>query len=247
MNTFSFSRLNLYQTCPRRFYYKYVLELDDPPGEAAILGKTVHKAIELVLNGRSFDDAVLTACMEEAGLSVDRTEVEMLTKTALSFARHYYNRETEKYIMTELSEIIIELGKGILFHGYIDLLCLCRKNEIPVILDWKTNRSPYDITSTWQILLYAAAVMEQTGVETVEGILVFLRTGHVSRSVINENMAKQAKEWAARTAEEIQHKLELIKSSRDPHGIFPSSPSVACRYCPWSYLCLKTDEDKKVC
>jgi CRISPR/Cas system-associated exonuclease Cas4 (RecB family) len=51
MNIFSFSRLNLYETCPRRFYLKYVEGMEEPPTEAAELGKAVHRYIELVLHG----------------------------------------------------------------------------------------------------------------------------------------------------------------------------------------------------
>ena len=141
--------------------------------------------------------------------------------------------------MMELSEIIIEHGKGALCQGYIDLFC--RKDEIPVMLDWKTNYIPYNIFATQQMPLYAAAVMEQTGMEKVEAILVFLRSEYVSRAVITKDMAKRAKKWAAQAAEEIQQKLELIKTS-DPLIIFPSRLSVSCGYCPWCYQCLTHDK-----
>ncbi|QNB45430.1 hypothetical protein BR63_03315 [Thermanaerosceptrum fracticalcis] len=252
MNTFSFSRLNLYQTCPRRFYYKYVLELDDPPGEAAILGKTVHKAIELVLNGRSFDDAVLTACMEEAELMLDKQEIERMVQTAMNTLPMFPGKPTgvEQYFLEKLTEQS-ELFPGMVIpetkiQGYIDLAY--KNRTLPAILDWKTNRQPYPVNHTWQIPLYASIIMEQEKAEAVEGVLVFLRTGQIFKQIISKEMAKMAMGWAARLAGEINIKLYHLNTDRaDPLASFNSQPSTACGHCPWSYLCLKTDEDKKVC
>jgi CRISPR/Cas system-associated exonuclease Cas4 (RecB family) len=250
MNTFSFSRLNLYQTCPRRFYYKYVLGLNDPPSEAAILGKTVHKAIELVLNGRLFDDAILTACLEEADLAVDRQEVEILVKTALVKLPLFPNspRITEKYFLeTLVAEKQVYPGivlPKLKIQGYMDLFF--KQCRVPVIVDWKTNRQPYPVNHTWQIPLYASIIMEQEKAEAVEGVLVFLRTGQVCRQIISKEMANMAREWAARLAWEINIKLYHLNTDRaDPLASFNSQPSTACSHCPWCYQCLIQDTKRR--
>jgi CRISPR/Cas system-associated exonuclease Cas4 (RecB family) len=247
MNTFSFSRLNLYQTCPRRFYYKYVLELDDPPGEAAILGKTVHKAIELVLNGRSFDDAVLTACMEEAELMLDKQEIERMVQTAMNTLPMFPGKPTgiEQYFIETLTERA-EIPTGMVMpetrvQGYMDLVY--KNTASPIIVDWKTNRRPYPVNQTWQIPLYASIIMEQEKTDTVEGVLVFLRTGQVFRQTITRDIADLAKNWAANLAWEINLKLH---HKTNPLIAFDSSPSAACGHCPWSYQCLLDDETKKI-
>ena len=45
---FSFSRLNLYKTCPYRFFKKYIEGYEEPITYPLALGKGVHKAIEKI-------------------------------------------------------------------------------------------------------------------------------------------------------------------------------------------------------
>lgn len=228
MELFSFSRLSLFHTCPWRWHFKYVLGLDDPPGPAAIFGKTVHKAIELVLNGRSFDDAVVTAWLEESDMTVDAAEIRAMVQTALSYGPQ---GETERHF-------ILPLTNEIKLQGYIDMLDTNR--AMPLIADWKTGWKRYDACDTWQLPLYAAAVMEQTGAEAVHGMLVFLRFNDARHAIISKEAAAQAKDWAIKTAEEIQFRLDLL-CVMEPHEAFPPKPSPECGNCPWSVLCLEED------
>ena len=228
MELFSFSRLSLFRTCPKRWHYKYVLGLDDPAGAPAILGKTVHKANELCLKGSSFDDAVVTAYLEEGDSTVDKYTVESMVKTALSY---HYRGPTEQHF-------ILPLAEGIKLQGYIDLVP--NNGQIPTVVDWKTGFKIYHVLDTWQIPLYAAAVMEQTGAEIVKGVLAFLKFKTTRTALIGRKEALQAKTWAIRAAEEIQKRLELL-AILEPSEVFPAKPSPACGNCPWSVQCLRAD------
>jgi len=129
---FSYSRLNLFQNCPRRFFYKYVLGWEDPAGLPAIFGKTVHKAIENYLNDCLFEEAIATAWITEADMSpaVIRAEIEQQVNTALSYS---FTGEVEKHFVMELAE-------GIELQGYIDLSLEQGTFPRPAIVDWKTGR-----------------------------------------------------------------------------------------------------------
>lgn len=61
---YSYSRLSLYETCPYRFYQKYILGKDEPVTKPLALGKAVHKAIELKINGVSEHEAIIEAIIE---------------------------------------------------------------------------------------------------------------------------------------------------------------------------------------
>jgi CRISPR/Cas system-associated exonuclease Cas4 (RecB family) len=235
MELFSFSRLSLYHTCPKRWYYKYVVKLDDPAGAPAILGKTVHKAVELVLNGRSFDEAVLAAIANEGDSTVDKSIVESMTKTALAYG---YKGSTEQHF-------VMVLAKGIRVQGYIDVIVY--NGQIPTIVDWKSGFKLYKVLDSWQLPLYAAAVMEQRGIETVKGVLSFLRFNTTRTTLIGRKEASLAKAWAIQIAEEIQERLDLL-AIFEPNEIFPAKPSPACRNCPWCVRCLMEDKGgMKVC
>jgi len=229
MELFSFSRLSLFRTCPKRWHYKYVLGLVDPSGAPAILGKTIHKANELCLNGHSFEDAVATAYMEEGDSTVERSTVEAMVRTALSYG---YQGATEHHF-------IMPLAKGIRLQGYIDLIP--DNAQVPTIVDWKTGFKLYKALDTWQLPLYAAAVIDQRGVDRVKGVLAFLRFKSTRTAMIGRKEAAQAKAWAVRAAEDIQQRLELL-AILGPNEAFPDRPSPACRNCPWCYQCLREKE-----
>lgn len=229
MELFSFSRLNFFETCPRRFAYKYVLHLEDLAGPPAVLGKTVHKAIELCLNGRSLEDAVTTAFLEEGDDTVEKATVETMVKTALAYG---YRGLAERHFVLPLTDKIN-------LQGYIDLIP--NRSRVPTVIDWKTGFKVYGVLHTWQLPLYAAAVMNETGAERVKGVLAFLRFRNTQFAFIGHEEALRAKAWAIRTAEEIQQRLELL-SVLDLHEVFPARPTPACGNCLWSLMCLREEQ-----
>jgi len=229
MEIFSFSRLNLFDTCHRRFAYKYVERLADPPGLPAVLGKTIHKANELCLNGHPFEDAIITAYLEEGDSTVDRMTVESMVKTALNYG---YSGPTEQHFL-------LQLTKNIRVQGYIDLQA--DNTSIPTIVDWKSGFNCYGVFDTWQLPLYAAAVMEQSGFKSIKGVYAFLRFKRTESALITQKEASQAKQWVIQTAQEIQSRLELLAVLEIPEA-FPSRSSPACGNCPWSLSCLREEK-----
>lgn len=236
MELFSFSRLNTFTSCPRRFYYKYILGWDDPVGLPAIFGKTVHKAIELYLNGRYFfDDAIVFAWIEEANMSseIKKADVERQVRNALSYS---FNGKVENHF-------VMQLGEGVKLQGYIDLAMSQGKYPRPAIVDWKTGRNVYEVLANWQIPLYAAHIMEKTEQPEVLGMLAFLRFNRIEKAIITREIAQQAKEWALKTARDIQERLDILPiltEEESLHQVFAAKPSWLCGYCPWSYQCLKS-------
>src|SRR5690554_2038433 len=98
MNTFSFSRLNLYETCPKKFYYRYVLKLPEPQTKPLALGKAVHKAIELLIKGESFEEAIKQGMIEcDFHEEVTYEEVQDLVRKAPKL-----KGETEKHFCLSL-------------------------------------------------------------------------------------------------------------------------------------------------
>lgn len=230
MELFSFSRLKLFATCPRRFAFKYVEKMPDPPGQAAILGKTVHKAIDLCLNGRWFEDAIATAYMIEGYGTVEKTIVDTMTKAALSYG---YEGTTEQHF-------VMELADKVKLQGYIDL-----RNDngiVPTLVDWKTGFKFYRVLDTWQLPLYASAVMEQIKIKEVKCVLAFLRFNKTPYALIGQKEASRAKAWAIQTAQEIQRRLELL-TVLEPREAFPAKPSPECGNCPWSLFCLRESKE----
>lgn len=235
MDKFSFSRLNTYETCPRRFYYRYVLGKEEPDTQPLALGRAVHKAIELVLNGLDLNEAVKEGYIE-ADFHPEVT-LEEITELVQKAPFHEIKGETERYFCIPL----FDEENSPMLQGYIDLVDGDR------IYDFKTNWSPYNIHENHQVALYAWALSEIEGHESVHGSLLFLRFGLKSTDVFNREKMDNAIEWARGLVREILAKLEKLQSvpGKDKE-LFPYKASSACGHCPFVLDCFKEFSFKKI-
>jgi len=101
----------------------------------------------------------------------------------------------------------------------------------------------YHYLANWQIPLYSVYIMAETGADEVLGMLAFLRYKQLKKAIITQEIAQKAKEWAIKTAREIQLKLDILPLLTEEETLnqaFPARASWLCRYCSYSYECLKT-------
>ncbi|ALX47727.1 RecB family exonuclease [Lentibacillus amyloliquefaciens] len=226
---FSFSRLKLYKQCPFRFYNKYILGKDEPMTQPLALGKAVHQAIDDKINGLSHEEAVLNGyAVAEFHDELKQHEISELVDRA---PIQPHMGETEMYFKLPLADETIAPE----IQGYIDLY-----SPDGVITDWKTNRISYDVTENKQLALYAWAISQIKNLETVEGVLYFLRYQKESSRAFTVDGMETARLWALEVAGEINKKLELLDIL--PHEykkLFPAKPSRVCRHCPFAKECIK--------
>ncbi|MEN1970105.1 PD-(D/E)XK nuclease family protein [Lentibacillus sp. N15] len=228
MDTFSFSRLSLYQTCPYRFYRKYVDKVPEPTTLPLALGKAVHKAIEDKMKGVSHSEAILNGLVEAK--FHPEVNIEELSKLTSRAPLHKIKGETEVYFKIPLSNE----SNTPKIQGFIDVI------DGNQIFDWKTNRVPYDIKDTFQIALYAWAMSQVKGIHEVTGTLFFLRFRRRNAFVFRQQEMEQARVWAYRTAKEIQGKLDIVKMIPELRDeLFHSTPSSYCSHCPLAIECFK--------
>jgi len=233
---YSFSRLQLYSHCPAAFYFKYLLDLPEPPSEPLVLGKAVHSAIQLYLGGDDIDTAVQSS-INEAGLPIDPEEVRNLASHPAVMS--VMGGTVEDHFMLPLDD-----SGSIILQGYIDWWNT-DDNKVS-LLDWKTNRSPYLPQNNQQLGLYAWALSELTGADEVHGELVFLRysysTMRYNHVYALQDMSK-AREWASGLALEIEGKLAQMNVAANtvPDTIlFPDRPGVHCQHCSYASLCIRS-------
>ncbi|MED4852218.1 PD-(D/E)XK nuclease family protein [Caldifermentibacillus hisashii] len=230
MKLVSYSRLALYEQCPRQFYYKYVLGHKTPDTKPLALGKAVHKALEVLANNPNVpvEEAIKQGLIECGFHSeVEPNEVRRLVENAL-FKKvegvPEYHFQLPLFDDLDTPEI----------QGYID-----RWNN-DVIWDYKTNWQPYDILSNYQLALYAWAVSQITGLKKIKGHLFFLRYKKIYSYVFTEKEMNLAKEWAKRLITEINFKLEILEIYPDKvDELFPYQPNRYCSSCPFILDCYK--------
>lgn len=231
MDTFSFSRLSLYETCPYRFYQKYVEGFEEPITYPLALGKAVHKAIEDKMNGASHDEAITNGIIEvDFHPDVTKNELSSLVWKAPIKGKNKIVGETEVYFKIPLSDE--ENAPKI--QGFIDVV------GGNFIYDWKTNRIPYDVRDNHQISLYSWAMKEKRGLTEVYGTLYFLRFRRSSSYRFSANEMEESRKWAYGLAKEIQGKLEMVKAM--PYlkeELFPATPRSFCSHCPFVVGCFR--------
>lgn len=150
------SRMKDYMQCPKKFHFKSVLRLPDPPGPAAARGTLAHQVLEelfkLPRDQRTVEQAVALVEPEWVKLCADREEyAEMappgseLESEVLEFAadvvERYFNIEDPtKFDATELElKLTPKLAKDLRTIGYIDRLDIIEHDddEFPFITDYK--------------------------------------------------------------------------------------------------------------
>lgn len=224
---FSYNRLSLYETCQRRFYFRYILKLEEKVAKPLALGKAVHKAIEKIIEGRSVEDSVLEGyaeCDFHPEVSID--EISHLVRNAPVYKNM---GETEVYFCLPLSNA--ENAPKI--QGYIDLV-----TENGTFKDWKTNWKAYDIHANRQLGLYAWALSKMKGYDLVEGSLYFLRHKKEQKYFFSQDEMEKSRQWAINLANEINFKLDLLDMIPEKvDEIFSPTFSSACQHCPFVLDC----------
>lgn len=229
MKVFSFSRLSLYETCPHRFYKRYIEKYTEPTTYPLALGTAVHKAVEDKMNGASHEEAVINGLVEcDFHEDVSKNELSRLVYNA---PLHNVHGKTEVYFKTPLSNEV----NAPLIQGFIDVV---NKNYI---IDWKTNRAMYDVKDNHQVGLYAWAMSRVHQTSEMIGRLFFLRFRRESNFRFTQKEMEEARVWALNLAKEIQGKLELLEAMPDMKDeLFPATPSSFCSHCPFAIECYQS-------
>lgn len=234
--TFSFSRLKLFESCPFRWYLKYVEKLEEGETLPLMLGKAVHKAIEEKLLGKSDKEALLEGWKEVDFYPFDLVEYETLFRRA-NVTRGDALRSTvevEKHFLLPLD------GEGSpKIQGYIDLIQQIFGTYS--FTDWKTNRLIYDPMDNMQLALYAWALSHIYNVSEITGTLFFLRffKANAKSKIFKKAEMEQARVWALQLANEIQMRLEQhFVQKKFLADCFPAQGNPGCANCPFADRCL---------
>ena len=183
------SGASTFEQCPRRWRFRYVDRLPDPPGQSALIGSFAHRVLELLMqqspDRRSIDDARLIARAEwpEMSASEDFTDLELDEAQALDFRWQAWKAIEGLWELEDPADVQVQsteqpvsavLG-GVPFRGIVD-----RVESEPdgiVISDYKSGRAPsarFARPRLQQVLLYAAAVAAETGEQPARARLLYL-------------------------------------------------------------------------
>lgn len=237
------SGASTFEQCPRRWRFRYVDRLPDPPGVAAIAGSFAHRVLELLFQENPEDRTPeiarrlaretwpgIESDPDFVALELDATASREFRWRAWQAIEGLWKLEDPGAVQVRATEHDVEatLG-GVPFRGIVDRLDI--EPDGLVVADYKSGRAPsprHAEGRLTQVLLYAAAVAESTGEAPVRARLLYL-----GQKIID----------VTATEAELSAAVERLSSTWDAIGeacaddSFEPRTGPLCGWCPFADRC----------
>lgn len=183
------SGASTFEQCPRRWRFRYVDRLPDPPGVPALAGSFAHRVLELLLQlepaERTRDRArelarevwpEVETDLDFVSLQLDETQSREFRWKGWQAIEGLWAIEDPAQVKVRATEQDLETTLGeVPFRGIVDRID--EEQDGLVVTDYKSGRAPrprWARSRLAQVLLYAAAVRESTGEQPVRARLLYL-------------------------------------------------------------------------
>ncbi len=239
----SFSRIDSYRNCPRRFRYAYIDRLPGVPGPHLSFGTSIHGALE------AFYDRKLPSCPSEEELlgflyeawdssgfqDQSRDEQVAFYRHAQEVLRRYHRRVAPTYRLPASTEAWFELpiGYEAVVVGSIDRVDVDDDGRFHVV-DYKTNRKVKDrrrVAGSLQLAIYALACRHLFGSLPATVSLDFVVAGVPVVVPLEDIDLDGARQTILDTA-------EAVRAER-----FAPTPNPLCDWCDFRSVCPAWPED----
>lgn len=219
---YSFSKLNTYQTCPKRFKYKYIKK--EKEGEcdksALVRGSAIHEMFENHQKGKEPKKSKYTAEFKKA---LERPHVQKIKKHLESpekTCREISFGLTKDFAPCEYKD------KNALFRGKIDLAY--NDNGVLNLVDYKTGKPKDEKYQNYdQLLLYSIYFFERyPALDKLKISYVYVDHDIVNSLVVLRTYIEKHKE----------HFLNIVKKIETDQEYLPKH-SALCKWCPFENTC----------
>ncbi|MEW5700820.1 MAG: PD-(D/E)XK nuclease family protein [Candidatus Zixiibacteriota bacterium] len=249
---FSHSRLNTYESCPRKYAFRYIEKppIEEHPSVEAFMGSMVHEALEKLYRSvqmeripkweeirdfyedtwqRNWEDDILIVRSEFTGDDYRNVGRRCLQDY---FVGHYPFSEGRILGLEERILFDLDPDGRYKIQGYIDRLVEGADGAIE-IHDYKTNRrlpSQAEIDAERQLALYQIGIQSRwDGTHTVRLYWHFLRANRTLKSVRSPESLTELRADTIRLIDTI----EAARAGND----FPPHESQLCAWCEFQSLC----------
>jgi len=255
----SFSSIKTYQTCPRKFAFKYIEQVPEEfRPSSLIFGSAFHTAVERVqearLQGlnlpavdellsvyqdawtRETQDQDVQFCKEEDKSSLRDLAHKMLTAYVDYAAQEATLPEPVQVISIEHANRFRLLAEIPPIESHVDLLEL--KGQSLVVSDLKSSRSRWNETKVQeaipQLVLYATGLMplmHELGANKI--ITKFVVVTKAKKPVVQVLQPQCSQDDVVRLKQTVSETWSAIQT-----GLFVKRESWACQQCPFKGRCL---------
>ena len=205
----SYSALNAYETCPKRYYLtKVSKQVAEPQTEATIWGNQVHKALELRIT-------------KHQTLPETMKQYETIAQTVVAKAVGGKLEAESKMALTASYRPTTWFAKDVWVRGITDFTIA--KGDKVFVGDWKTGKPTPESA---QLRLTAAMTMHQKPyVNTVINAFIWLKTGGTTHEKFTRDDIPTIWQEFAPRVQRLEHAVAESK--------FPARPSGLCaKWCP---------------
>jgi len=248
--TLSPSRIDSFLSCPLAFRFSSIQNLPDPPSRASVLGRHVHRILELFFAHTPADRtpaALRDSVSAATGELTDDTEFQYLafdsdTRSAFdteaaTLAEAAMAQADPTQIDVVALEKWVEADLGpVTLRGIIDRLE--RVGDDLVVSDYKTGRAPragFEQSALSGVRFYALLCEEALGERPAAVQLLYVRTGDVISVAPTEANRKMMLNRVKAVHTAIARACES--------GDFPARSSALCSFCAYKPWCPAFDGD----
>ncbi|MCK9416279.1 MAG: ATP-dependent DNA helicase [Candidatus Dojkabacteria bacterium] len=242
----SYSQLNTYEDCPKKYKYSYVLKVPSRPHASLSFGSTIHNTLKdfytLFKDSKEGLEGIVEKPDEKKLLELyeshwmshgydSKAHEEKRKASGIAILKSYYknlfNEDQRPYRLEE--PFSVHVGESV-FVGKIDRIDVVddSKEMLEVeIIDYKTGKvkNEANVKKDLQLPLYALFAEQKLGLKVVSAKYVFVEHSEV----VEVNVSEERKEEAGEKVVEI---IEEIKKKN-----FIATPGYLCRYCDYNTVC----------
>ncbi|MCJ7792635.1 MAG: ATP-dependent helicase [Candidatus Marinimicrobia bacterium] len=238
INYLSYSQIDLYETCPLKYRYRYLQKIPTPPAAAAVFGNVLHGTLrdfyQQALEGKKPTEKDLLNILEknwnDEGYT-SKVHEKRMRKEAERMLKKFYDSgyDPDRLPKHLEQQFVIKAKEGLRIGGRID-----RIDETKFgmeIIDYKTGKEmdQKELDKSLQMSVYALAATDpgvlRQNLENVVFSFYFLGTGK--------------KKTTQRTKEQlIQAKKDLVQKAKEiEKSQFAPRPGVWCDFCEYRLIC----------
>jgi CRISPR/Cas system-associated exonuclease Cas4 (RecB family) len=243
----SYSQIRTYQTCPRKYYYAYIKEIEVPVNDKIYLGLIFHSVLEYyfkekIAGGEPGLQILLDYLKDGFQKGQEEKDVVWTTpagetlKRGISFTRHFLKEiapeikpmMVEKELEVPLPDIDVKL-KGILDLVETDF----------TISDFKTTTTKWSksrIKASYLQMQIYRYLFERSFGNVTKGLKFRIIYSKTSSNIKNQEISVQTSDLdSSKMLDIITYVVENIQK-----GSFYKNEDYACGFCEYRDLCLSS-------
>jgi RecB family exonuclease len=231
---YSYSKMDTFEKCPRRFKYKYIDKVKVPQEHFEHLdkGKFVHLLLQYngdvqkVKEDKEFKTLNLNKDLVKESYKIYKEFVQSPQGKSI-LKRKELMKEFPLGLDKDLELINFHDTENLLLRGYIDAAYVDEKTNTLLIVDWKTGKKPQKV-SFKQLLFYSLGLFSEMEQDKIILVYAYVESKELVTQVLKREDVDKYKKA-------LYDSISKIENETD----FPKKESHLCDYCPYMEMCLE--------